>query len=177
MKRDVVLAYKIVAFGILILPEVAPFFAVSVQFCPFLGSRQVADYCLEPDIEALIFVAFHGHGDSPFNVTGYGSVPETLLEIAPGEAGNVRPPVGLLLGPLGKPVLEGAQFQKKVFRILENRSGSADTAEGLHQFFGVQRFATGIALVAAGAGGAAERTYAFNVTVGQKALALRAVSL
>ena len=94
-----------------------------------------------------------------------------------GEINHILPPVELVFNPVKQLLVEGAQFQEEMLGLFEHRSRAAYTAARLNQFIGIERFAAGIALVAAGALAFTKRTGPFHVAVGQETLAFRAVRL
>ncbi len=65
---------------------------------------------LKPPLATLFLKPRHGHGDSPFYVTGYRPVSKPLFQVALGKVIDVGPPVPLLTCPGRKPVLKSTQF-------------------------------------------------------------------
>ena len=175
MEGDVVLADEVVRPGVGVLPEILPGVGLAAAFRPLHGGGQVADDGLEPDVDALAFVAFHRERNAPRQIAGYGAVFEAALQEAAGGIGYVGTPKLLVANPVQQRLLESRQAQEEVLGIAEVWRFAANAAPGFHQFNGVKGVAAAVALVAPGALVAAMGADALDVTVGQEPGAAGAV--
>ncbi len=179
MEGNVVFADEIIAFCLFVLiPEIVPSLVVpGYFFSPLLRRRKVADDGLEPHVESLLLEALDRHRHAPLDIAGDGAVAQSLFEIPLRQAADVGPPVGLPGHPFFQPLLKSTQLEEEVLRVPGDGGGPADAAVRLDKLGDVEGLAAGVALVAAGAGGAAGGADTFHVAVGQEALAFRAVEL
>src|SRR3990170_725697 len=176
MEENVVLPDEVVALAFGGLPKITPALRLATALSPLLGGRQVADDVLEPDVDALAFVARQGDGDTPLQVTGDSAILQTLGKEAQREVEDVLAPV---LFVTGQPVLElivvGAEAQHEVLRVPYLRSGAVKLAAAIQQVHGIEDVATVVALIAAGSFMAAGGAGAFHVAIQQESLLLSAV--
>src|SRR5438445_12583857 len=70
VEPDVVLADEVVALALWVLPEVAPALRLPDPLRPLDRRGKVADHRVEPDVNALIVVAFQRDRDAPCDVSG-----------------------------------------------------------------------------------------------------------
>ena len=102
---------------------------------------------------------------------------ESALQEAYGEVAHVRPPVVLGADPIEKLVLEGAQAQKEVLSLPDNRAVAAQLAGHADKLVGVEGAAAVVTLVAARTVEPAVRALSLDVAVGQEPAVRLAVGL
>ena len=81
MEDDIIFTYEIIALDIT-LPEIVPSLAIARRFSPFLRCREIANHCLEPDIDAFFVIAGQRHRYTPLYIARDSAVPEPLRQIA-----------------------------------------------------------------------------------------------
>jgi len=175
MEGDVVLAQEVVAPALRVFPELSPGLRVAALLGPLLGRRQVADDRLEPDVDALVLVALERNGYAPLDVAGDRSILKAFVEQAERPVEHGLAPMGLVVQPLFKALVEGAQAEEEVLRLADLRRGSAEAAAHPQKLGSVERLAALLALVAASAVVAAVRTGSFHVAIGQETAIVGAV--
>ena len=111
VKRDIVLALEVETPGVRVFPPRPPGLRFSVDLRPFLRGRQVADHCLEPDVDPLVFVPVDRNLDAPFDVSGDGAIVQPVSQQPLCEVADIRTPMILLRDPLFEPLLERTQAQ------------------------------------------------------------------
>ena len=171
VERDVVLAHEVVARGGRIVPPCAPCLRVALAAGPFDGCGQVADHSVEPHVQLLVRVvdpALDRHRNAPVDVTRDGARLD-FLEQADGEVDDVGAPAFAGLEPREIGFGERRQVEEEVFGFLEARGFAVDLGYGVEQLVRVEFVAAGVALVATGSVGAADRAGAFDVAVRQGA--------
>ena len=171
VERDVVFAHEVVARGFRVVPPCAPRFRVSLAASPFDGCRQVADHGVEPHVQLLVRIvdpAGNRNRNAPVDVTRDGTRLD-FLEQTDGEVDDVGAPAFAGLQPCEIGFGERRQVEEEVFGFLKTRGFAVDFGNGVEKLVWVEFVAAGVALVAAGAVGTADRTGAFDVTVRQGA--------
>ena len=176
MERNIVFTDEIITAAVL-LPEIAPFFRVAGHGRPLLGSGQITDDRIEPDINAFVFEPFYRYRHAPSYIARDGPVFQPFLEVMGGKINHILPPVELVFNPTQQLFVECAQLQEEMLSIFKYRGRSAQTAVRFNQFIRVERFAAGITLVAAGSLALTKRTGSLNIAVRQETFAFRAVCL
>ena len=171
VEGDVVLAHEVVGRAARVVPPLAPLLRVALAAGPFDGGRQVADHRVEPHVQLLVRIvdpSRHRHGDAPVDVARDGAGLD-FLEQADGEVDDVGAPALAGLEPREVRLGERRQVEEEVFGLLEARGFAVDLGDGVDQLVGVELVAAGVALVAAGAVGVADRAFALDVAVRQRA--------
>ena len=91
MERDVVLAHELIELDIslLVLPPLFPEVSVGRR------DRDIADRCIEPDIEDLVCELVDGDFGAPLEIASDAPAEQALLEHRPREADRVGGPLAL----------------------------------------------------------------------------------
>ncbi len=176
MEGDIVLADEVIGPSRLV-PPLPPPLRLPPVFGPLDAGREIADDGLEPNVDALVLVTLHRHGNAPLDIAGDGPRLQPLFQIVDGEVVDVGPPIGLVPHPLQQPLVEGWQVEEEVLRLPHHGPVAAEFADGLYKLGGVQRPAAGLTLVAAGVLVAAMGTGAVDVAIGQELAVVLAIEL
>ena len=92
MENNVVFTHEVVGQGVGVVPPLAPGLGVAAAARPLNGGRQVADYGVEPHIQALArLVIPAGDRDTPVNVAAHGARTDFLEDVL-GELNDVGAP-------------------------------------------------------------------------------------
>ena len=174
VEDDVVLADEVDEFAVGALP---PFLPVVAE--EFAGEGDVADGCVEPDVEHLAVGAFDRHADTPVEVARNGSGLEAGVNPGLALAVDVGLPVALVAveNPLSEPGFVLVERKEPVLGVLEDGFGAAEGGLGVDEVGGVEAGAAGFALVAIGVLVAAAGAGAGDVAVGQELASLLVVVL
>ena len=171
MERDVVFAHEVIARRLWAVPPLAPRLGVTRTARPLDRGGKVADHRVEPHVQALVRVvdpAGHGDRDAPVDVAR-DCARLDFAEQADREVQHVRAPALARLEPRQIRVGERRQVEEVVFALLEDRCFAVDLGDRVDQFVGVELVAAVVALVAARARRMADRAFALDVAVGQRA--------
>jgi hypothetical protein len=77
--ENVVFAYKVVGSSQGILPPFLPCLWSTLLLGPSYTSREVANHCIPPNVDALVLVALYGNGNSQFHISGYSRIFKALM--------------------------------------------------------------------------------------------------
>ena len=173
MEHDVVLSDKVYEACFGVFPPFLP--RVGQQF---LGVRDVADRCVKPYVEHLAFGSLYRNGDTPVEVTAYGTRLKSHVEPRLALAVHVGAPFLVVFqNPLAQPCLVLVERQVPVLGFLHHRLASADGTLRVDKFGRRERGTALLALVAVSALGVATRTFARDVAVGKESLCFLVVVL
>ena len=173
VEHDVVLADEMDEAGVLLLPPGFP--GVRQQF---LGVGDVADGGVKPHVEHFSFGAFHGHGDAPVEVAGYGTGTQSEVEPALALSVDIGAPLLVVLqNPLFQPLLVVVQREIPVGGLALDERMARHGVIGVDKFLGREGGTALLALVAIGFGRMAAGALALDVAVGEEFLCLLVVEL
>src|SRR5207249_9899248 len=114
------------------VPEVPPSLRPIAAAMPVLRRGEVSHHGLEPDVDALRFIAGDGDLDAPVQVPRDRSVLQPLPEPAAHEREDVVPPVLLvIIRPCRQRLLEGAEPEEEVLRLLRDGGRAVNPASRL----------------------------------------------
>ena len=167
MKRDIVLAHKVVRAAVL-APKVFPSVRLAAILRPLYRRRQVADNRLKPHIQPLALIPVQRQRHAPLNIPRNGAVMQPALQIADSEIADIRPPVRLRPNPLQQLLLKRAQLQKKMLRFPKHRRLAAYPTNHLAQILGIKRPAASVALIPSRSVKAAQRADPLHIPIRQK---------
>ena len=171
MEYDVVLADEVDKACLGVLPPLLPAApALGLCIAELFGVRDVADGCVEPDVEHLTFSTLYGHRDTPFQVTRHGTWLQVHVEPRLTLAINVGAPFLVTLqNPLAQPLLIlsqgevpvlGGAFHQAVARVV--------LVGGVNQLLGREGGTTLLTLVAVGTLGTTAGAGTHDIAVGQE---------
>ena len=177
VKDDVVLAQEIDEFAVRVQPVVLPPVGIALFHRPLPGGRHVAQRIFEPDVHDLAHRVIRRQRHAPVQVARDGAVGQPLVEPALTVVPDVILPVFLLPDPILQPGRHAGKLEVPVVGRAHLEGAFTGFAAGVDQLRGVENGAAGLALVAPGAVRSAMGARAFHVTIGQEAVAGRAVDL
>ena len=179
VEHDVILTDEVDESCVGILPPFlprAPLLWLSVA--ELLCVTDIADRCIEPNIEHLTLSTLHRHGDTPVEVTRHGTRLQIHVEPALALSVDVRAPLFVTLeDPLLQPVLILVQRQVPVLCLADLRLGTTDRGVRVDELHWGEVAAAFLTLVAISIRVAAVRARTHDVTVSEELLSLGIVIL
>ena len=175
MKNDVVFPYEVDETSLGVAPVPAPELRLILLLRPFHGRGDVADGSVKPHVENFTGRALERHGNAPVDIACDRTVCQAFAEPAGRELSDVALP--MLLGglPFLKRLLELRQPEEPVPGLAHFRRCAADLAARIYKLFRLQPAAAGFAQIPSGPRAMAVRAFSFNVTIGEKPAAGRAI--
>ena len=173
VEHYVILANKVNQAGRRVFPPGFP--SVGQQF---LGVADIADRRIKPHIQHLALGTLNRHRNAPIEVAGHGTRLQTIVEPALALSVDVRAPLLVVLqNPLLEPLLVLVERQIPVSGGFLHQRIAGEHILWVDKFFGSERAAALLALVAVSALSMASRTFSYDVTVGDKRFCLLVVVL
>ena len=164
MEHDIVFSDKVYQAGFGIFPPCFPTIGKK-----FFGVGDVSDGGVEPYVKHLSFRSFYGNGDTPVEVTAYGTRLQSHVEPALTLAVHVRAPFLVVFeNPFAQPAFVFVEREIPVFGFFHHRFAAADSAFRVDKVCRRERSSAFLALVAIGTFRVAVRTFAGDITVGKE---------
>ena len=172
VEYDVILTDEVNELGILALPILLP------VRCKILGSRDIADWSIEPNIENLALSSLNRHRDSPIQIAAYGTWQQTSVEPALALTINVRFPLLVALeNPLAEHLLVLIERQVPVLCFALYRSCTRESRIWVDKLLRREGRATYLALIAVCTLSVTLRASTLDVAVCEERLRLLIVEL
>lgn len=178
VEHDVVLANEVDETCRGVLPPSLPVPLFGMCLAELLGVGDIADGCIEPYVEYLAFHTLHRHGDTPIEITSYGTRVQTAVNPALALAIDVGTPFFMLFeNPLLKPRLVLVERQVPMRGLALDQGIAGEGIARVDELLGREGTATILTLVAIGTLRMAARTLAHDIAVGKELMGFIVVEL